>query len=157
MIDHNNHYARYCELMRQASASAPSRRHDGGYMAALYILSADPVLYSLTRGRAGAPGISFSAILTASRRLELSDSQNTAIRAAHSLFNAGSRSQNTPYDLSQCDYDTLDIIVDAMYIWNGGCVISSSENGLMYLDRSEERKRRGFERAIFNGLFASTD
>lgn len=157
MIDHNNHYARYCELMHLASASAPSRRHDGGYMAALYILSADPDLHNLACGRVGTPGIGFSAILTASRRLDLSDSQYTAIRAAYSLFNSGSRSQNTPHDLAQCDYDTLDIIVDAMYIWKGGCVISSSENGLMYLDRSEERKRRGFERAIFNGLFASTD
>lgn len=157
MIDHNNHYSRYCELMHQASASAPSRRHDGGYMAALYILSSDPDLYDLARGRVGEVGISFSAILTAARRLELSDSQYTAIRAAHSLFNAGSRSQNTPADLAQCDYDTLDIIVDAMYIWKGGCAISSGESGLMYLDRSEERKRRGFERAISGGLFTSAE
>lgn len=155
MIDHNNHYAHYCELMRRVSASAPSRRHDGGYMAALYILSADPDLYNLSHGRVGTPGISFSAILTASRRLELSDSQNTAIRAAHSLFNAGSRSQNTPYNLSQCDYDTLDIIVDAMYIWKGGCVISSSENGLMCLDRSEERKRRCLEASLFSDFLSA--
>lgn len=157
MIDHKNHHSRYCELMRLASASSPARQRDGGYMAALYILSSDPVLFDLAGRKIGPDGISFSAILTASRRLDLSDSQNTSIRAAYSLFNAGSRSQNTPHDLAQCDYDTLDIIMDAMYIWKDGCVISSSENGLMYLDRSEERKRRGFERAIFNGLFASTD
>lgn len=157
MIDHNNHYARYCELMRQASASAPSRRHDGGYMAALYILSADPDLYDLARGRVGEVGISFSAILTAARRLELSDSQNTAIRAAHSLFNSGSRSQNTPHDLAQCDYDTLDIIVDAMYIWKGGCIITPGDTGSVCLDRSEERKRRSLERSVFSALFASAD
>lgn len=152
MIDHNNHHSRYCELMSLASRSAPARQHDGGYMAALYILSADPELYGLSLDRIGPDGISFSSMLTASRRLELSDSQHTAIRSAHSLFNAGSRSQNTPHELAQCDYDTLDIIVDAMHIWKGGCVIFSDENGLMCLDRSEERKRRDLEAHLFHNF-----
>lgn len=156
MIDCNNHYARYCELMSLASASAPARQRDGGYIAALYILSADAELFSLSRNRVGTPGISFSAILSAARRLELSGSQYTAIRAAHSLFNAGSRSQNTPQDLAQCDYSTLDIIVDAMYIRKGGCTITSSEMGGMYLDRSCECRQRGFERALSAHFFSDT-
>ncbi len=41
MIDHKNHYARYCELISLAASSAPARQRDGGYMAAVYILSAD--------------------------------------------------------------------------------------------------------------------
>lgn len=35
MIDHKNHYARYCELIFLAASSAPARQRDGGYMAAL--------------------------------------------------------------------------------------------------------------------------
>lgn len=155
MIDHNNHHSRYCELMSFASSSAPARRWDCGYMAALYILSADPELFTLSRDRIGPDGISFSSILTAARRLELSNSQHTAIRAAHSLFNAGSRSQNTPHDLAQCDYDTLDIIIDAMHIWKGGCAIFSNENGLMCLDRSEERERRCLEARLFSDFLSA--
>ena len=41
MIDHKNHYARYCELISLAASSAPARQRDGGYMAAVYILPAD--------------------------------------------------------------------------------------------------------------------
>lgn len=44
MIDHKNHYARYCELISLAASSAPARQRDGGYMAAVYILSADKTL-----------------------------------------------------------------------------------------------------------------
>lgn len=148
MIDRTNHYARYCELMSLASASAPARQRDGGYMAALYILSSDPDLFKLSRSRVDVSGIDFSAILSASRRLDLSDSQHTAIRAAHSLFNSGSRSQNAPHDLAQCDYSTLDVIVDALYVWKCGCTITSNENGLICLDRSGERRRRSFDHAI---------
>lgn len=148
MIDRTNHYARYCELMSLVSASTPARQRDGGYMAALYILSSDPELFSLSRGKVDASGIDFSAILSASRRLDLSDSQHTAIRASHSLFNSGSRSQNTPQNLAQCDYNTLDVIVDALYIWKCGCIITSDENGMIRLDRSGERKRRSFDHAI---------
>lgn len=157
MIEHNNHHARYCELMRLASASSPARQQDGGYMAALYILSADPVLFDLAGRKIGPDGIAFSAILSTARRRDLSDSQHAALRAAHSLFNTGSRSQNTPHDLAQCDYETLDIIVNAMYIWKGGCSIVGSEDGLLCLDRSEEQKRRGFEYSMFSALFASSD
>lgn len=30
MIDHKNHYARYCELISLAASSAPARQRDGG-------------------------------------------------------------------------------------------------------------------------------
>jgi hypothetical protein len=157
MIDHKNHHARYCELMRLASASSPARQQDGGYMAALYILSADPVLCNLAGRKIGPDGISFSTIFSTARRLDLSDSQHAALRAAHSLFNSGSRSQNTPHDLAQCDYETLDIIVNAMYIWKGGCIITPGDTGAVCLDRSEEYKRRSFEQSMFSTLFASAD
>ena len=157
MIDRNNHHARYCELMLLASAASPARQRDGGSMAAVYILSADPVLCDLAGHKVGPDGISFSAIFSAARRRDLSDSQHTALRAAHSLFNAGARSQNTPHDLAQCDYETLDIIVNAMYIWKGGCIITPGDTGSVCLDRSEERKRRSLERSVFSALFASAD
>ena len=49
MIDHKNHYARYCELISLAASSAPARQRDGGYMAAVYILSADKTLCDIAR------------------------------------------------------------------------------------------------------------
>ena len=48
MIDHKNHYARYCELISLAASSAPARQRDGGYMAAVYILSADNAKFAPT-------------------------------------------------------------------------------------------------------------
>lgn len=154
MIDHNNHHSRYCELMSLASSSAPARRRDCGYMAALYILSADPELFSLSLDKIGPDGISFSRIRSAARRLGLSDSQLTASKAASSLFNDGFASV-TPHNLSQCDYDTLDIITQALYIWKGGCIITPSETGAIYLDRSEERKRRCLEARLFSDFLSA--
>lgn len=151
MIDHNNHHSRYCELMSLASRSAPARRRDCGYMAAIYILSADPELFALSRDKIGPDGINFSRIRASVRRLELSDSQRTAAEASNSLFNDGFSSV-TPHDLSQCDYATLDIITQALYIWKGGCIITPSETGAICLDRSEERKRRCLEAHLFRNF-----
>ena len=96
MIDHKNHYARYCELISLAASSAPARQRDGGYMAAVYILSADKTLCDIARRKICPDGISFPGILSVARRAELSDSQFTAIRSAHNLFNGGSSSSVTP-------------------------------------------------------------
>lgn len=157
MIDQKNHFLRYSQLMGLVCGAFPVRERDGGYMAALYILSADPELFSISVSYANEDGISFTGILRAARRHELTDSQITALYAAHSLFNDGSRSQNTPHDLAQCDYETLDIIVNAMYIWKGGCIITPGDTGAVCLDRSEEYKRRSFEQSMFSTLFASAD
>lgn len=148
MIDHENHYARYQELMNLASNSSPARQNDGGYMAAIYILSSDEELSAIARCKIGPEGISFSGILSAARRAELSGIQYTALRAAHSLFNDGSRTKNTPLDLAQCDYTTLDIITDAMYIWKCGCIPTADSSGQMCLDRTGEYRRRGLELAL---------
>ena len=147
MIDRYNHYARYNELMALASGSAPARRNDGGYMAALYILSADTELYGIARSKIGSNGVSFSSLLSAARRAELSDSQVIAAKAAHSLFNGGSGS-TAPCDLVHCDYNTLDIITDALYIRKGGRIPAADGSGQMYLDRSTERRHRSFEVAL---------
>lgn len=148
MIDQKNHYARYCELMSLASRSAPARQQDGGYMSAIFILSADKALFDLAVNKISADGISFSGILSAARRAELSDSQYTAIRAAHSLFNGGSSSHNTPNDLAQCDYYTLDIITEAIYIWKCGRKPACDERGCLYFDRADELRRRAVELAF---------
>lgn len=134
--------------MALASSSAPARQSDGGYMAAVYILSSDEELCTIARPKIGYNGICFSSIHTAARRSELSRSQIAALRAAHSLFNDGSRTQNTPLDLAQCDYATLDIITDAMYIWKCGRTPTADGNGEMCLDRSDERRRRDMEQAL---------
>ena len=152
MIDHNSHHARYCELMALASAASPARQRDGGYMAALYILSADPELCGLARHKISSDGIHFSGISSAARRAELSDSQRTAVKAAHSLFNDGSASV-TPHDLAMCDYATLDVITQAMYIWKGGCTITGGEHGEICLDRSDEASRRSVELFLMAQLF----
>lgn len=73
MIDHKNHYARYCELISLAASSAPARQRDGGYMAAVYILSADKTLCDIARRKICPDGISFPGILSVARRAELSD------------------------------------------------------------------------------------
>ena len=86
------------------------------------------------------------------RRAELSDSQFTAIRSAHNLFNGGSSSSVTPYDLALCDYLTLDIITQAMYIWKCGCTIFAGQDGSIQLDRTGECQRRGIEQALFQHL-----
>ena len=156
MIDHRNHYTRYNELMALATASAPSRQNDGGYMAAIYILAADPELYKYTLPRIGSSGINFSGLLTAARRAGLSDSQIIAARAAHNLFNGGS-GNTTPYDLVQCDYCTLDTIADALYIWKGGRTPSADGSGQMCLDRSAERHHRKFYAAFSRHLAAAED
>lgn len=147
MIDHNNHFDRYNTLMSLVSAGFPARRKDGGYMAALYILSADKDLYHLARPYARAEGIDFKRLLTAARRAEVLDSQLTAIRAAHSLFNDGSTSV-APADLSRCDYATLDIITQALYIRKGGRVPTKGETGQMCLDDAAEQRARCFEAAF---------
>lgn len=152
MIDHKNHYARYCELISLAASSVPARQRDGGYMAAVYILSADKTLCDIARRKICPDGISFPGILSVARRAELSDSQFTAIRSAHNLFNGGSSSSVTPYDLALCDYLTLDIITQAMYIWKCGCTISAGQDGSIQLDRTGECQRRGIEQALFQHL-----
>ena len=68
MIDHKNHYARYCELISLAASSAPARQRDGGYMAAVYILSADKTLCDIARRKICPDGISFPGILSVARR-----------------------------------------------------------------------------------------
>lgn len=151
MIDHKNHYARYCELMALAASSAPARQRDGGYMASIYILSADKSLFDIARHKINLDGIHFSSISAAARRAELSDSQRTASKAAHSLFNDGSASV-TPHDLALCDYLTLDIITQAMYIWKCGCTISAGQDGSIQFDRTSECQRRGIEQALFKHL-----
>lgn len=156
MIDRYDHYARYNELMALATASAPSRQNDGGYMAALYILSADNELYKYSRPRIGSNGINFSGLLTAARRAGLSDSQIIAARAAHNLFNGGS-GNTTPNELAQCDYCTLDIIADALYIWKGGRTPAPDSSGQMCLDCSAERHHRDFYAAFVQHLTASED
>lgn len=143
MIDHHNHYTRYNELMSLAASFSPSRQNDGGYMAALYILSADNELYKHARPRIGSSGINFSGLLTAARRAGLSDSQIIAARSAHNLFNGGS-GNTAPYDLVLCDYCTLDIIADALYIWKGGRTPTADSSGQMYLDCAAERRHRNF-------------
>ena len=65
-------------------------------MAAVYILSADKTLCDIARRKICPDGISFPGILSVARRAELSDSQFTAIRSAHNLFNGGSSSSVTP-------------------------------------------------------------
>ena len=154
MIDRYAHYARYGELMALAAGSAPARRNDGGYMAALYILSADKELYSLARSKISSNGINFSGLLNAARHSELSDSQIIAAKTAHSLFNGGSRS-TAPCELVQCDYCTLDIITDALYIWKGGRIPAADGSGQMCLDRSAERRHRCFETALARHLSAT--
>ena len=156
MIDRHEHYARYNELMALATASAPSRQTDGGYMAALYILAADNELCKFARPRIGSSGINFSGLLTAARRAGLSDSQIIAARAAHNLFNGGS-GNTTPNELAQCDYCTLDIIADALYIWKGGRTPTADNSGQMCLDRSAELQHRSFYAAFSRHLAAAED
>lgn len=117
-----------------------------------YILSADKTLCDIARRKICPDGISFPGILSVARRAELSDSQFTAIRSAHNLFNGGSSSSVTPYDLALCDYLTLDIITQAMYIWKCGCTISAGQDGSIQLDRTGECQRRGIEQALFQHL-----
>lgn len=121
-------------------------------MAAVYILSADKTLCDIARRKICPDGINFPGILSVARRAELSDSQFTAIRSAHNLFNGGSSSSVTPYDLAVCDYLTLDIITQAMYIWKCGCTISAGQDGSIQLDRTSERQRRGIEQALSQHL-----
>ena len=144
MIDHKSHFSRYCDLMALAASSAPARQQDGGYMAALYILSADKELHNLARSQISADGISFSKLHKSILRAELSNSQITAAKAAHSLFNNGSRSI-TPLDLSQCDYATLDILTNALYIWKCGRVLSGGDGGEIRFDTATERRSRCIE------------
>lgn len=154
MIDHKNHYARYCELISLAASSAPARQRDGGYMAAVYILSADKTLCDIARRKICPDGISFPGILSVARRAELSDSQFTAIRSAHNLFNGGSSSSVTPYDLALCDYLTLDIITQAMYIWKCGCTISAGQDAAYSLTAPASASAAGLNRP-FSSIYPS--
>jgi hypothetical protein len=147
MIDHKNHFARYTQLISLAAAAFPSRRHDAGYMAAFYILAADEELTALVKPQISPDGVHFDGLMKDLRCRELSTSQTTAAKAAYSLFNDGARS-TTPHDLSQCDYETLDVIVDGLYIWKCGRVPTSGENGEMQLDTAAEQQSRHLERSF---------
>lgn len=153
MIDHKNHYDRYDALISLVSSGNSSRRKDGGYMAALYILSADVEISRLACSCVGGFCIDFKRLLTAARKSEATTSQLTAIKTAHSLFNQGSVTV-TPCDLAQCDYDTLDILTAALYIWKGGRAPSCDCSCQMFLDNSAEQRSRSIE-AEMNTLFAS--
>lgn len=148
MIDHKKHFDRYNELMSIVSGSAPARRRDGGYMSALYILSSDNELFRLSYPFVGAAGIDFKAILNAARRDEISASQLLAIRAAHDLFNGRSVSVHLA-DLPQCDYSTLDIITNALYIRKGGRNPIRGEAGQILFDNSAEQSSRAIYAALF--------
>ena len=120
MIDHKHHFFRYSQLMGLVCRAFPARQRDGGYTAAIYILSADPELFSISVSYASDDGISFAGILRAARRHELTDSQITALHAAHSLFNDGSRGKASPSELSLCDLPTLDLITKTKCCWTAG-------------------------------------
>lgn len=153
MIDHKNHFERYNALMSIVSGGASARPKDGGYMSALYILSADGDLFRMARPCLSAIGIDFKRLLAAARRAEVTASQLAVIKTAHNLFN-GSSGSITPYDLAQCDYDTLDIITDAFYVWKGGRSPVQDENGLMCLDVAAEQRSRSFGAALYRQLAA---
>lgn len=57
-----------------------------------------------------------------------------------------------PYDLALCDYLTLDIITQAMYIRKCGCTISAGQDGSIQLDRTGECQRRGIEQTLSQHL-----
>ena len=148
MIDHKNHFLRYSQLMGLVCRAFPARQRDGGYTAAIYILSADPELFSISVSYANDDGISFACILRAARRHELTDSQITALYAAHSLFNDGSRGNASPSELSLCDLSTLDLITNALFIRKGLRRPVRGANGEMLLDRRKEAERRAFEAPV---------
>jgi hypothetical protein len=148
MIDYNDHFTRYLHLMDLAAASFPSRRRDAGYMAAFYILSADKDLYALVQPQVNSDGVDFCKLMKDLRHRELSNSQVIAAKAAFSLFNDGVRSV-TPHDLAQCDYNTLDIIVNGLYIWKCGRIPTSDKDGKMQLDTAVEQQSRQIEQSLF--------
>lgn len=148
MIDHKHHFLRYSQLMGLVCGAFPARRRDGGYTAAIYILSADPELFSISVSYANEDGISFTGILRAARRHELTDSQITALYAAHSLFNDGSRGKASPSELSLCDLPTLDLITNALFIRKGLRHPVRGSNNEMLLDRRKEAERRAFESPV---------
>ena len=153
MNEQNTHASRFENLMEIAEQHAPARRTDSGYLAALYILSADDELYSLARTKIDDEGIHFSALLKAARRSWLSDIQITAARAANSLFNDGCASV-TPSDLARCDYDMLDIITNALYIRKGGRVPVPCSDGRIILDTAAEQRSRAFSAAMDDRFLA---
>lgn len=153
MNEQNTHASRFESLMAIAEKHAPARRTDCGYLAALYVLSADDKLYHLARTKIDDEGIHFSALLKAARRSQLSDVQITAARAANSLFNDGCASV-TPSDLARCDYDTLDIIANALYIRKGGRVPVPGSCGRIILDNAAEQRSRAFS-ASMDSLFTA--
>lgn len=153
MIAHKNHFSRYCELMTLVASSSPSRQHDGGYMAALYILSADNELYELTLPQVSSNGISFEKLHQSILQVGLTDSQIIAAKTAHSLFNSGSCTVS-PFDLAQCDYSTLDIITNALYIWKCGRIPSGGDDGQIQFDTTAEQRFRSIEAGI-STIFAS--
>lgn len=148
MIDHKHHFFRYSQLMGLVCGAFPARQRDGGYTAAIYILSADPELFSISVSYANEDGISFAGILRAARRHELTDSQITALYAAHSLFNDGSRGKASPSELSLCDLSTLDLITNALFIRKGLRHPVRGSNNEMQLDRQKEAERRAFESPV---------
>ena len=142
MIDHKNHFLRYSQLMGLVCRAFPARQRDGGYTAAISILSADPESYT------NDDGISFACILRAAHRHELTDSQITALYAAHSLFNDGSRGKASPSELSLCDLSTLDLITNALFIRKGLRRPVRGSNNEMLLDCRKEAERRAFESPV---------
>lgn len=147
MIIQTGHYDRYSRLMDQVSTGGSGRRQkDGEYAAALYVLAADTDLCMLAINYVGTDGIDFEKIVSAGKKHGLQETQMTAIKAAWNLFNRGGGKKTGAADLAQCDYDTLDVLVQALYIKKGGRWPECGEDGCIVLDTCEEKKKRVFAR-----------
>ncbi len=151
MITHYQHYDRYAELMAAVCGKSSRRADDGGYAAAIYILSADVDIYQIAKDYVTNEGINFDALTRKLRRMPHDDTQLVLVKSAHSLFNDGPMPPS-PHMIANCDIYSRDIIVNALYIWSGQRRPVAGADGRMALDDAKEQEARKIYARLYSDL-----
>lgn len=147
MIEKKRHWERYSALMDKVTGgdAQSARRRDGGYKAALYILAADDDLYRLATEAVDEEGVAFGDIVSRLKKACYSESQLTALLAARGLF-SGRDFGIGPMDMVSCEWRTMDVICNGMYLWKGRDALPAEDGGIEVKAGDREDFARRLER-----------
>lgn len=149
MIDLKNHWKRYEQLFGCVEEEGGPRHRDGGYKAAVYILTADVQLSELAMRAADWEGIDFAKIYRGLKRECYSDTQLTMLRVAADLFNGGKVDGRTatPQEMASCLWGAADVLCTALYLWKGRAA-KEGWNGVVCAEETlQEKLARDIEAA----------
>lgn len=116
---------------------------DDSYLAAFYLLSADPYLSKMVSHYISNDGIDFPKMMK-KEQFDY-DSQKIVADAAHNLFSWMSKCTATPFEISRLPYPFTQLVCNAMYIANGDYAVEVKQNekgeNELILDNAKGRQR----------------